>query len=213
MHGESDTEGYAMNTIVQKYSSSNIIFLLLFQEWVYIGDQILVNMYSHYKAHVKHEIEKMMDTGLIFPIKEFDWINLILTQGRKIVGIHIFKDFHKLNEAFIHDPFLTPFNDDILENIVGNATYSFTHGFLGYHQIQISKEDNKKKHVCYKVEVVCLQCNTLWIEECANNFSIVVVVMFREYIHKFLEVYLHNWTVYSLLKNHVAKIRLMLDKH
>ena len=35
-------------------------------------------------------------------------------------------------------------------------------------------------------------------------FSRVVVVVFKEYIHKFLEVYFEEWTVFGLLKKHVA---------
>jgi hypothetical protein len=43
-------------------------------------------------------------------------------------------------------------------------------------------------------------------------FSRVVVVAFKEFIHKFLEVYLDDWTIFSLLKDHVEVLRLMLDK-
>ena len=32
-------------------------------------------------------------------------------------------------------------------------------------------------------------------------FSRVVVAIFKEYIHKFLEVYFDDWTVFSLIKN------------
>jgi hypothetical protein len=44
-------------------------------------------------------------------------------------------------------------------------------------------------------------------------FSRVVVVAFKDSIHKFLEVYLDDWTVFILLKYHVEVLRLMLDKH
>lgn len=43
-------------------------------------------------------------------------------------------------------------------------------------------------------------------------FSCVVVVAFKDFIHKFLEVYLGGWTVFSLLKKHIQKLRLMLDR-
>jgi hypothetical protein len=42
-------------------------------------------------------------------------------------------------------------------------------------------------------------------------FSRVVIIAFKEFIHQFLEVYLDYWTVYSLLKNHVEFLRLMLE--
>lgn len=43
-------------------------------------------------------------------------------------------------------------------------------------------------------------------------FLRVVVDAFKDFIHKFLEVYLDDWTVFSMLKKHVHKLRLMLDK-
>jgi len=35
--------------------------------------------------------------------------------------------------------------------------------------------------------------------------------VFKEFIHKFLEEYIDDWTVFGLVKCHVASLRLMLD--
>ena len=43
-------------------------------------------------------------------------------------------------------------------------------------------------------------------------FSRLVVVVFKEYIHKFVEVYFDDWTVFGLLKKNVGALRLMLAK-
>jgi hypothetical protein len=43
-------------------------------------------------------------------------------------------------------------------------------------------------------------------------FSRVVIASFKEFIHQFLEVYLDDWTVYSLLKDHVEVLRLVFEK-
>jgi hypothetical protein len=43
-------------------------------------------------------------------------------------------------------------------------------------------------------------------------FSRVVVVAFKDFIHKFIEVYLDDWTVFILLKDHVEVLTLMLDR-
>jgi hypothetical protein len=43
-------------------------------------------------------------------------------------------------------------------------------------------------------------------------FSRVVGATFKEFIHKFLEVYLDDWIVFSMLKNHVETLHLMLDR-
>jgi hypothetical protein len=43
-------------------------------------------------------------------------------------------------------------------------------------------------------------------------FSRVVVKAFKEFLHKFLEAYFDDWTVFRLLQNHIEFLRLMLDK-
>jgi len=42
-------------------------------------------------------------------------------------------------------------------------------------------------------------------------FSCVIIVEFKEFINKLLEVYFDDWTVFGLVKRHVYSLRLMLD--
>jgi hypothetical protein len=44
----------------------------------------------------------------------------------------------------VHDPFPTPFTDEVLEQVAGKESYSFTDGFSGYHQVRIVEEDKNK---------------------------------------------------------------------
>jgi len=41
--------------------------------------------------------------------------------------------------------------------------------------------------------------------------SRVVISAFKEFIHKILEVYFDDWTMFGLVKHHVASLCLMLD--
>ena len=43
-------------------------------------------------------------------------------------------------------------------------------------------------------------------------FSRVVVVVFKEFIHKLLEVYFYDWTVFRLMDKHVGALMLMFAK-
>ena len=53
-------------------------------------------------------------------------------------------DLRKLNDASLHDPFPTPFTDEVLDNVGGQEVYSFTNGFSRYHHIRIHEEDRNK---------------------------------------------------------------------
>ena len=43
------------------------------------------------------------------------------------------------------------------------------------------------------------------------TFSHIVIAVFKDFVHKFLEVYFDDWTVFGLVKRHVSSLRLMLD--
>jgi len=81
--------------------------------------------------------------------------------------------------------------------------YSFTDGFLSYHQIRISPEDRHK--TTFAIEGDCYQYTIMpfGLKNAPVIFSRVVVVAFKEYIHKFLEVYFDDSTIFGLLKEHI----------
>ena len=43
-------------------------------------------------------------------------------------------------------------------------------------------------------------------------FSRIVVASFKEFIHKFLEVYFYDWTIYGIIKDHIDNFHLMLER-
>ena len=99
-------------------------------------------------------------------------------------------DLRKLNDACLHDPFLTPFTDEVLESVGGQEIYSFTDGFYGYHQIRIAKEYWHK--TTFVMEWGCFQYMVIpfGLKNAPAISSKIVVTSFKYFIHKFLEVYL-----------------------
>ena len=97
-------------------------------------------------------------------------------------------DLRKLNDACIHDPSLTPFTNEMLNNVGSQEAYSFTHGFSGYHQIKIASEDRSKTTFTTKWQ--CFQYTVMHfgLKNAPAFFSCVVIAKFKEFIHKFLEV-------------------------
>jgi hypothetical protein len=61
----------------------------------------------------------------------------MVVQEKKKRDIRIHVDLRKLNYASLHDPFPTPFTDDVLEKVGGQEAYSFIDGFSSYHEIKI----------------------------------------------------------------------------
>jgi hypothetical protein len=154
----------------------------------------------------------MLEAGIIEPIEELEWISPMVVQDKKQGGIRICVELRKLNDACLHDPFPTPFTDEVLENVGRHEAYTFTDGFSGYHQIKIAQEDRYK--TTFVIEWGSYQYTVMpfGLKNPPTIFSRVVIDAFKEFIHQFLEVYLDDWTVYSLFKEHVEVLRLMLER-
>ena len=75
----------------------------------------------------------MMDGGIIESVEESKWVSPMVVQDKKIGEFHICVDLIKLNDACMHDPFSTPFIDEVLEGVGGQVMYSVTNVFSGYH--------------------------------------------------------------------------------
>ena len=84
----------------------------------------------------------MLVAGIIEPVEESEWVSPMVVQEKKTKGeIRICVDLLKLNDASLHDPFPTPFTNEVLDNVGGKEVYSFTDGFSSYHQIRIHSKD------------------------------------------------------------------------
>ena len=95
-----------------------------------------------YKEKFRKELDKMLATSIIEHVEESEWVSSMVVQDKKTKGdIRICMDLRKLNDTSIHDPFPTPFTDEVLDNVGGQEVYSFIVGFSGYHQIKIHEED------------------------------------------------------------------------
>ena len=122
----------------------------------------------------------------------------IVIQDKYTIGeVRICVDLRKLNDACLHDPFPTPFTDEVLESVKGKEMCSFTYGFSSYHQVRIAKEDCQKitfvtKWGCYQYTVM-----PFGLKNGPAIFSRIVVSTFKYFIHKFIEVKFDDCTMFG----------------
>jgi len=90
--------------------------------------------------------------------------------------------------------------------------YSFTDGFPGYHQVRIVEEDKKKTKFITEWGYFAYNVKPFGLNNAPTFVSMIVITSFREFIPKFMEVYMDDWTIYILLKEHVAMLRMMFDR-
>jgi hypothetical protein len=95
---------------------------------------------------------------------------------------------------------------------VGKEAYTFTDGFSGYHQVRIVEEDKRKTTFITEWASFAYNVMPFGLKKSLTVLSRFVIASFREFIHKFIEVYMDDWTIYSTLNEHVALLRLMFDR-
>ena len=100
----------------------------------------------------------------------------------------------------------------VVQDKKSKEVYSFTDGFLGYHQIRIHKEERHKTTFATEWGYFEYTVMPFALKNAPLIFCKLVVAVFKEYIHKFVEVYFNDCTIFGLLKKHVEALRLMLSK-
>jgi hypothetical protein len=111
----------------------------------------------------------------------------MVVQPKKTDDIRICVDLRSLNVACVHDPFPTPFIDEVLENVGGWEAYSFTYDFSGYHQVRIAEENQAKATFAMEWGSFAYIVMPFGLKNAPTIFSRIVVVAFKEFIHKFIE--------------------------
>jgi hypothetical protein len=97
-----------------------------------------------------------------------------------------------LNATCLHDPFPTPFSDEVMNQVAGNEAYSFTDGFSRYHHVIIVVKE--KKNTTFTTEWGSFAYNVMpfGLKNAPTMFSWIVIVAFCGFIHNFLEVYMDD---------------------
>ena len=79
--------------------------------------QRLYRLNLRYKERVKAELDRMLEAGIIEPVEELEWISPIVVENKNTGEVRIYFNLIKLNDACVHDPFSTPFIDEVLEGV------------------------------------------------------------------------------------------------
>lgn len=158
-----------------------------------------------YKLMIQKEIEWMLQAWIIYPINKVEWESPMVVQPKEHdpKKLRICVDFWRLNKQTMTDPFLTPFADEIKNDVIGHKCYSFTDGFSRYNQVPIAKADQEKTTFVLEFGSFSYRVMPFGLKNAPIGFSRIVVKVFQDYIYKTMVVYLDNWKIYILFKNHI----------
>jgi hypothetical protein len=98
---------------------------------------------------IKAEVERLLKFGFIYLVPLTEWVSNIILVAKKQGTNCVCVDYRDLNKACPKDNYLTPFIDQIIDNCVESAIFSFMDGFSGYNQIDILPDDQQKTTFIY----------------------------------------------------------------
>ena len=97
------------------------------------------------------EVRRLTQAGFIYLVEDFEWVSPVVVAPKKNGKWRICVDYKPLNAAMKRDHFPLPFQDEILNEVVGHERYTVCDGYSGYFHISIAKEDQKNTNLYHTV--------------------------------------------------------------
>jgi hypothetical protein len=122
----------------------------------------------------------------------------IVIMSKKNGKLQMCVDFRKLNAATNKDPYPIPFINKVLDAIIGHALYTFLHGFCGYNQLSIAKQNK------YKIAFVTKWGTFVWLvmpfglNNTLATYQRLINEAFRKYLNKFMKLFLDDFSVFLM---------------
>lgn len=164
------------------------------------------------QQELSKQIDELIRAGRIYPTTS-PYGAPVLFVRKKDGSQRLCCDFRKLNQTTIKSRFPLPLIDELFDQLHGAKWFSTLDLISGYHQIPVSKEDQ------YKTAFVTTQGQYAWrvmpfgLTNAPSTFQMIMQDVLREYIGKFVVVYLDDVLVYSKDQEaHAQHLQLVLDK-
>lgn len=165
-----------------------------------------------YSALVHKEIKKLLECGFIYPIPYSEWVSPIVIVPKKNGKIRICQDYRKLNNVTKKDHFPLPFTDTLLDIVAGHEMYSLMDGFSGYNQIGISKAHQLLTAFITDEGVYAHNKMPFGLCNAPATYQRLVITVFMEYLHKFMESFLDDFCVFSSKAKHADCLEKCFQK-
>ncbi|KAH9327817.1 hypothetical protein KI387_043751 [Taxus chinensis] len=98
----------------------------------------------HMEPLMRKELDKLIESRIIFPIKHSSWVANLVPVRKKSGEIRLCVDFRDLNRASLKDHYPLPSMEQILQVVAGSERFSLLDGYSGFNQIMVKEEDQFK---------------------------------------------------------------------
>ncbi|KAE8691531.1 hypothetical protein F3Y22_tig00110890pilonHSYRG01710 [Hibiscus syriacus] len=113
-----------------------------------------------------------------------EWVANIVPVPKKDGKVRMCVDYRDLNKASPKDNFPLPHINTLVDNIAGNAFFSFMDGFFGYNQIKMHLEDMEKTTFVTIWGTFCYKVMPFGLKNAGATYQRTMVTLFHDMMHK-----------------------------
>ncbi|CAN6440593.1 unnamed protein product [Victoria cruziana] len=168
------------------------------------------------KEVVKKEIIKWLDTDIIYPISDSQWVSPIQMVPKK-AGLTVAQnehgedvptrvqtgwrvlciDYKKLNSATRKDHFPLPFLDQVLERLARKSYFCFLDGYSGYNQVEVHPDDQEKTTFTYPFGTFAFRRMPFGLCNAPGMFQRCMLSIFSDMLDDTMEVFMDDFSIYG----------------
>ncbi|MCO5570330.1 hypothetical protein L7F22_024049 [Adiantum nelumboides] len=162
---------------------------------------------------IKEEIDKLKEPEFIYEIEHTDWVSPIVVVPKKNGKLRVCVNLKKVNAATIRDNYYLTIIDHVIERVAGRESYNILDGFLGYNQLAIKPEDQHKTAFATEWGIFAYRVMPFGLTNAPATFQRLMSHAFKEYLRQFLEIYMDDLCVHSLIRmDHIEHLKKIFEK-
>ncbi|MCO5577550.1 hypothetical protein L7F22_031381 [Adiantum nelumboides] len=175
-------------------------------------EQLLIATLKQYKD-IKEKIDKLKEAEFIYEIEHTDWVSPIVVVPKKNGKLRVCVNLKKVNAATIRDNYPLPITDHVIERVAGREAYSFLDGFSRYNQLAIKPKDQHKTAFATEWGIFAYRVKPFGLTNALATFQRLMSHAFKEYLRQFLEIYMDDLCVHSLIRmDHIEHLTKIFEK-
>jgi hypothetical protein len=162
---------------------------------------------------IQKELQKMVDAGIIAPIRYSSWMSNLVVVRKKNGDIRLCVDFRNLNQMSLKDNYPLSNMEHLLQRVTGAGMMSMLDGFSGYNQILLKREDQLKTAFTTPWGTFMYLRMPFGLMNAGATFQRAMDYAFRDLIQKIIEIYQDDLTVVSNeRKDHLSHLRTVFER-
>ncbi|GET61785.1 retroviral-like aspartic protease 1 [Rhizophagus irregularis DAOM 181602=DAOM 197198] len=161
---------------------------------------------------IKREIDKMLKEEIIQESCS-PWSSPVVIVNKKTGDKRFCIDFRKINQMTITDAYPLPRIDDLLEKFRVAKWFTTIDLASGYWQIEMKEEDKEKTAFICSQGLYEFNVMPFGLKNALAIFQRTMNKIFKEYLDKFMNVYIDDIIIYSKNWNeHLQHIKIVLEE-